>query len=174
MKQSEIERLLPGIFQRTLTPDNALYALLGVMEAMHAPDEAILDNIETNFNPYLAKPRFAAFLADWVGLAPIMIMTKEGETGEIRSLPSGMGQLRELVLRMGYLTRWRGTSNGIKLFLEIATGIPGFEIHDTDSNRPFHLRVLAPKQAEPYRSFIQRIVELEKPAHITFDGPEFQ
>ena len=42
MKQREIEQLLPGVFQRTAVPGSPLDALLGVMEGMHAPSEAVL------------------------------------------------------------------------------------------------------------------------------------
>ena len=46
MKRNEIEQMLPGIFQRTVQEGTPLFALLEVMEALPAPDEAALDQLD--------------------------------------------------------------------------------------------------------------------------------
>ncbi len=51
MKQSDIEQLLPGIFQRTSRPHGPLAALLEVMEALHQPSEDVLARLGELFNP---------------------------------------------------------------------------------------------------------------------------
>ena len=87
MRSLEIQRLLPGVFQRTLEPGRPLSALLDVMEALHAPSEAVLANLEALFNPYRTPDAFVPFLAQWVDV----------------DLPvtTGLGCLRELVAEQG-------------------------------------------------------------------------
>jgi hypothetical protein len=49
MKRTEIEQMLPGIFQRTVQEGTPLLALLEVMEALPAPDETVLDQLDAFF-----------------------------------------------------------------------------------------------------------------------------
>ena len=42
MRAPEIELLLPEVMRRTVLPDSPMAALVGVMEAMHAPAESAL------------------------------------------------------------------------------------------------------------------------------------
>ncbi|HEY0752989.1 MAG TPA: phage tail protein [Ktedonobacteraceae bacterium] len=175
MKQNELERLLPRIFQRTIMPETPLFALLKIMEALPAADEAILDQLDAYFNPYLTPDTFVPFLARWVDLErllpePIDQLVPE----DLPSLPSGMGRLRELVAAATFLAQWRGTAKGLLRFLETATGIQGFSIEeqvvDSDGRlKPFHIRVRIPSQAEPYLALVERIVESEKPAYVTYE-----
>ena len=85
-----------------------------------------------------------------------------------------MGCLRELVAAAAYLSKWRGTMRGLTLFLETATGAPGFEINenvpDSDGSlRPYHIRVRAPEGVVSHRRLIEMIIEQEKPAYVTYD-----
>ncbi len=173
MKQAEIARLLPGIFQRTLNENSLMYALLGAMETLQAPSEAALEHIETWFDPRRAPDPFVPFLASWVDLDRIWL---EGSTGlsaaPSREFPSGMGRLRELVAAAAYLSQWRGTAKGLRYFLEVATGIQGFVINEQvpgadGKPQPFHIQVLIPDAARAYRPMIQRIVDQQKPAYVT-------
>ena len=68
MQRTEIEQLLPGVFQRTIRPGSALYALLEVMEALQSPSEETLEHIETFFAPYHAPDHYLPFLARWLDL----------------------------------------------------------------------------------------------------------
>jgi phage tail-like protein len=175
MKRTEIERMLPGIFQRTLQPGNPLLALLDVMEALPAPDEAVLDQLDIYFDPYRAPDAFVPFLARWVDLERLFLEVPEEDTEAVPSpLPSGMGRLRELVAAATFLAQWRGTAKGLLRFLETATGVQGFVIEEQvpgpdNRLRPYHMRVQVPPQAEPYRVMIQRIIESEKPAYVTYE-----
>jgi phage tail-like protein len=182
MKPNEIAHLLPGIFQRTLRPENPLSALLDVMDGLNAIPEETLDHLDAFFNPYRTPDRFVPFLADWVDLEWLLVQSP-GErllTGA-PPLPSGLGRLRELVAASAALAKKRGTARGLVLFLETATGIPGFVIQENEScsgeggqpapakPRPFHLCICAPKASLPYRVLIERIIEFEKPAYVTYD-----
>jgi phage tail-like protein len=174
MKQTEIALLLPAIVQRTIQERTPLFALLAVMEALPAPDEAVLDQLEAFFNPYGTPDVFVPFLASWVDLEWILLEDSDEFTELTPPLPSGMGRLRELVAAATFLAQWRGTAKGLLRFLETATGVEGFVIEEqvlgSDGRpRPFHLSVHIPREAVPYQAMIKRIVEAEKPAYVTYE-----
>jgi phage tail-like protein len=176
MKRREIEDLIPWVFRRTLRPGAPLAALLDVMEALHAPSERVLEEIDVALDPRRTGDAFVPFLARWVDLERLL----EDESGRIEAsagrpvLPTGLGWLRELVAAAAGLSQWRGTARGLLLFLETATGTQGFELDEQVPGpdgrpRPFHLRVRIPEGAARYRSLIDRIVRMEKPAYVTYE-----
>lgn len=169
MKSAEIERLLPEVFRRTAQPGSPMAALLGVMEGMHEPDEAVLAGVDRFFSPYRAPDAFVPFLARWVDLDRLFqtIPGQEGHVGEFIDL----GQLRELIASAAHLSQWRGTRKGLRAFLETATGMTGFRIEESPEI-PFHLRIRMPSGAARYRPLVERIVELEKPAYVTWEAVE--
>lgn len=183
MKQAEIQSLLPVIFQRTITPGSPLLAILQVMEALHGPAEAVLADLDCYFDPRRTPDAFVPYLARWVDLERLFDrsalagqMNGNAESGvrESAILSTGLGPLRELIAIAAYLSRWRGTARGLVLFLETALDTPGFEVSDevfdaAGKLRPFHLQVCAPAATEPHRALIERIVETEKPAYVTYE-----
>ena len=156
MKSSRIAHLLPVVMRRAIEFSSPLAAVLGVMEAMHAPSEAALSAFHEVVNPYAAPERFVPYLASWVGLEPVL--------DERGAISSGTARLRELVAASNRLAKWRGTARGLILFLEIATGLQGFEVAEP---RPFHFTLTLPPGAAPHRPLIERIVSSEKPAYVT-------
>ncbi len=176
MKRTEIAQLLPAVFQRTLRPDNPLPALLEVMEAHHAPAEALLDQLDAIFDPRRTMDKFVPFLAYWADLTRLFERTSVAEDQlAISSSPieTGLGRLRELVASAAYLSQWRGTRKGLLLFLQTATGQEDFEIEENvgldGQPRPFHIIVRAPQESARFSHLIERIVELEKPAYVTHE-----
>ncbi len=175
MKQSDIANLLPGIFQRTIQPDGPLAALLGVMEVLHAPSEEVLKRVHAYFDPYETPDQFVPFLAGWVDLEQLLVQSGgQFDLQNAAPLPSGLGRLRELVAAAAYLSQWRGTARGMLRFLETATGYQGFEIDERvpgvgGQPKPFHLLIRAPKATLPYQVLIKQIIDLEKPAYVTYD-----
>lgn len=175
MRRTEIERLLPQIFQRTLQPGGPLVALLTVMEDLHQPAEQVLAGLERYFDPRRAPDAFVPLLAHWLDLA--WLLTDDGAndpTALEAAWPSGLGRLREVIAAAAYLSQWRGTAVGLLHFLETATGVSGFQIDEQvpDPNgrlQPFHLRIHVPLAAQPYRALIERVVESEKPAYVTYE-----
>jgi phage tail-like protein len=174
MKQTEIAQLLPAIFQQTLQPGTPLVALLNVMEALPAADEAVLDQLEGYFNPHCTPDGFVPFLASWVDMEWLFLEDAETFTGQTPPLLSGMGRLRELVASATFLAQWRGTAKGLLRFLETASGIQGFTVNERVPGpdgrpKPFHIAVQAPPEAAPYQALLKRIIESEKPAYVTYD-----
>ena len=173
MKQSEIKQLLPEILQRTVRSGGPLHALLAVMEDLHAPSEATLDELETYVDPYRTPDRFVPYLARWVDLDRLLPESTEDTDGPPH-FPSGLGRLRELVAVAAFLSKWRGTRRGLLAFLETATGIDGFQIREQapgthEEHRPYHLDIQVPPDAAAYRELIEQIVEMEKPAYVTYE-----
>jgi phage tail-like protein len=176
MTRTEIERLLPVVFQRTATTGNPLTALLEVMEMLHAPSETALRNLDATLDPRRAPDAFVPFLARWVDLEPLFEQSGQEYSVERQRQPitTGLGRLRELVATAAELSRWRGTAKGLLLFLETATGVSGFAIDEQvpgpDAQpRPHHIRVRAPAATAAHQILIERIIELEKPAHVTYE-----
>lgn len=174
MKQNEIARLLPAIFQQTIQPGTPLYALLKVMEALPELDETVLNRLEMFFNPYQAPDSFVPFLASWVDMEWVLLENATEFSALTPPLPSGMGRLRELVARATFLAQWRGTARGLLSFLETACGVQGFRIDERVPGpdgrpRPFHIAVHAPPEAAIYQALLKRIIEAEKPAYVTYE-----
>jgi phage tail-like protein len=176
VRRSEIERLLPRIFQRTAVAGSPLYALLEVMEALHEPSEDVLRRLDSTLDPRRTAHDFVPFLARWVFLGRLLDGASPGgqPTDLYARWTTGPGRLRELVARAAELARLRGTTQGLLRFLETAIGIPGFEIDERvpgphGQALPFHFLVRAPAAAAPHARLIRRIIEEEKPAYTTYD-----
>ena len=172
MNQKEIERLLPGIFQRTLRKDSPLNLFLEVMEDLHRPAEAVLAGLDSSIDPRRAEDKFVRYLACWVDLDRIFEPEADGAALSTRTpISTGLGRLRELTAAAWWLSKWRGTARGLQRFLLTATGESNFEIRENvdSEGRPrlFHVTVYAPGPMLPHRGLIERIIQSEKPAYVT-------
>ena len=168
MKPTEIEALLPEIYRRSLHPGAPLTAILQAMAALHQPDEIILDRLPDYFAPYSSPEDFLSFLARWVDLDRYLSQEAAPD------FPPGLGRLRELIAAAAELSRWRGSARGLTRFLELATGLSGFQVEenppdDAGRPRPFHIRIHAPQQARPYQTLLQQIIQQEKPVYVTWE-----
>jgi phage tail-like protein len=173
MKTAQIKGLLPAVFQGAAEGGTPLNAILDVMETMHAPTEALLDHIEIFFDPYRAPDVFVPYLASWVDLTGILDPPRARDTSGIYSLSTGIGRLREVTAAAITLSKWRGTRKGLLLYLETATGLNGFTIDEAAVGSdgkviPFHLRITAPAGGVEHRTLIKRIIDMEKPAYVTY------
>lgn len=166
MERERIARLLPDVVQRTLIPgiETPLSALLALMEELHRPVEERLGELNGYFDPYSTPAEWVYYVASWLDLDPLF--TEDGQADEYAYAP-GIGHLRELVVNAVQLAAIRGTSHGLRRFLEIATGLTGYRVVD-DPDLPFHIIVRYPAAARDYRPVIDAIVRLEKPAYVTY------
>ncbi len=177
MKRSEIEQLLPRVYQSALSEPSPLVALLEVMEQLHAPDEALLEQIESTFSPYRTPESFVPYLSQWLDLERFFLLCGRGNEGPDAStdaLSTGNGRLRELMAAAAYLSQWRGTRQGLRRFLETATGVSGFELDEQVRDAEglplaYHIRVSAPQVCARHRALIEQIIEQEKPAYVTYE-----
>lgn len=174
MKREEIEHLLPEVFRRTSREGSPLWALLEVMERLHEPDEEVLSELDRHFSPDRCGDERVPYLAGWVDLGWLFRQPGGPADASGRPFPAGTAQLRQLVVRSHELSRWRGTSKGLLLFLELATGLTGFAIDERPIDgegvpRPFHIRVFAPSEAKPLEHLVERILEHERPVSLTYE-----
>ena len=153
MRRADIERLLPAVYQHAAGPGGVLFALLDVMEGMHAPVEARLGAVEDLFAPYRTPDAFLPYLLGWLAIDHVG-----------RSLPPG--RQRDLAARAGDLARVRGTAAGLCALLETLTGVAGFAVEEP-ADRPFHIVVRIPEAAREQSYLVRLAVEAEKPAAVT-------
>lgn len=170
MQRDALERLLPTMFQLAARPGSPLDAALHVMADLHEPDEQLLESIESVFDPRRCPDAFVPWLTRWVGLDWLVadddMDDEPGWSDPADAFPPGLGRLREIVAIGATLAQWRGTDVGLRLFLTTATGLDGFVVEEP-GDRPFHLVVHAPADAEPHAAVLRRIVEATKPASTT-------
>lgn len=176
MKHREIKQLLPEVFKRTDQPGSSLHGLLAAMEALTEPAEEILQHLPLYFNPYNTPEKFLPFLAGWVDLDRFFSNPNNQSIIDASNFLQEFdsGRLRELIVAAIQLSKLRGTAKGLQSFLEIATGFKGFEIEETISHEktgalPFHIKISAPKAAQIHSLLIERIIEQEKPAYVTYN-----
>ena len=172
MKQDKIKTFLPAVFQRTVHDGNPQAAFLSLMEILHEPTEEVLAGVDRFFDARRTPDEFVPFLARWVNLDRVFAAD---DTNELDSpLRPKIGYLRELIANATYLSKWRGTKKGLLLFLQTATGEKDFEIEERVKGedgltKPFHLKIRAPQAVEAQADLLSRIIESEKPVHLTYE-----
>ncbi len=170
MQAEAIVRMLPSVFQTEFdAPDrrgsSPLAALLAVMESIHAPVESVLAAVDRPFAPYRAPDAFVAYLTTWVDLAWVVLPSAD----DVRiPLPGGTGRLRHLVAAAAELSADRGTARGLARFLQVALGV-GPVVVANDPERPFRVRVTMPAQSRSVEPLVRRIIDHQKPAHVTYE-----
>jgi phage tail-like protein len=163
LNRAEIESLLPFNFRRAVRPRSPLAALLDVMETLHAPSESVLADLDGFFDSRRTPDRFVPMLARWLDQGALLDRVDRPE------FPSGNGRLREVVAMAAWFSRWRGTRRGLIAYLEVGTGVRGFDVEEHAGGRAFHLRFTGPAEAEPLRPLVEAIIEQEKPAYTTYE-----
>lgn len=174
MQADQVVNLLPEIYRRTLRQDGALRALLDAMDQLQSPSEYAVANFPEYLNPRTTPDDFVPLLMRWMDLDHLFASRiRRPDLSADDVMPTGLGRLRELVANAAVLSDKRGTAEGLALFLKIATGIHDFVIEEhltaTGEQRPFHLCVAGPSEAEQYRILIEDIIRSERPAHLTFE-----
>jgi phage tail-like protein len=167
MNQDGIKNLLPAMFRQASREGGPLSSIFGVMEALHEKTETTLSELDRVFAPLRTDDPFVPFLSKWVDLDWIIGDADGGPS------PIDTACFRELIAIAWYLSQWRGTARGLLLFLETATGVQGFAVSENITDEkghplPFHIEIAVPKDAGGMIHLIERIVENEKPAYVTY------
>jgi phage tail-like protein len=170
-----LARLLPEVFQQTMSEGSLLNGLLEVMGALQAPCERRLGELDAVFDPRRTSDAFVPFLARWVRFDHLHDDPgRRGSGGQMACLDS-IGHLRELVAAAAYLAQWRGTARGLTRLLATATGLSGFRIDEQvrvagqNAPRPYHLRITAPAAAARQADLLHKVIRMGKPAHVTYE-----
>ena len=180
MKRNNIEHLLPQVMRRAAGEGTPLSALLEVMAAHLEPTERTLADVPGVFAAHSCPPAFLPLLATWLDLDWLWQVEGRSSIAKVadawehaRGLSCGPGRLRSLLEAAAWLSRWRGTARGLRHFLTLATGVRNIHIDEQVPGPdgrplPYHIRIRAPG-AELHRTLIERIVNAEKPAHVTYE-----
>jgi phage tail-like protein len=175
MNEAAILNQLPAVFQQTAPPgiETPLRTLAGLMEQLHRDDEQILGDFGRFIDAYRTPDQFVTYLASWLGLGWLFLEDTTGSPAgaSSSSYPAGLGALRELTQAAASNVKWSGTAQGLRRTLETATGITGFRVDEVapaaGAQATFAISVQVPTRAARYLDLVQRIVEHEKPAHVT-------
>lgn len=157
MRTAEIELLLPEVLRRTVLPGSPMAALVGVMEAMHAPAEEALRGFPSVLDPLSTPDQFVGMLATWVDLARL----DETPAGHL-----DRARMRVLVSLAADLAHWRGTPGGLMWIVSVATGVAGLRL---EQKGPFAVRVVVPAAAAAQADLVREIAAQEKPAHLVVE-----
>lgn len=170
MRGSVAEMAVPyslgSLLPQALQDDPTAMRLTAGLDNVLAPIIATLDSLYCYVDPVLAPPDFLQLLADWVGMSLD------------ESWP--MERRREAVVRAIDLHRVRGTVDGLRQHLEIATGArvevvdnggvtwsttPQEREHPLDPPE-LRVRVLVEPEARVDVIAVDELVAASKPAHV--------
>lgn len=163
MTEHWFERILPEVFRVAAQTNPPLRALIAVAESMHLPVHAVLEDLDGTFGPYRAPEAMLPYLSHWVDLEWLPPRGSAAEPGSSSAV--SRDRLRELIAHAAELSAHRGTVEGLRRFLVLATGAEGYEIEDVPG--AFHLVVGVPAAEAGQLPLIRRIVAATKPVHVT-------
>lgn len=168
MKRARIEALLPAVFRRATDRSPALAGLIDAMEALHAPAEDVLSDVELHWDPWRSPLAFLPYLATWVGLGYVVSAVLGGQPSELDPADPRAGRLRALIAEAARLDKLRGTPQGLARMLELATGCAGFRVRVTPE-RAFHMQVHVPEGARSEHALVRLVTASERPVNMTFE-----
>lgn len=166
MDSEQIGRLLPELYSQARGPGTALAALLDAMVELLSPVEEAVGELPTTISPRRAPERFLPLLARWTGVDE-MLASSKGRSGHLLEhlLRHQPGRLRELVARQSAWSRDRTTPHGIRWFLQLVTGLDGFDVHEEPG---FRVVVHCPALDGIQRCLVQAVLRAECPAHVSW------
>jgi len=167
---SSYMRYLPPIYQS----DNGVNSFLLAFEAIFAPLERMIDEIDCYFHPWLTPAALLPWLASWVGI----VLDTDWPLERQRAVLSGVARLYP----------WRGTRHGLTELIRLYTGcettivepplepaqatelrldIDTFAHLDADTFLVVVRPGATPIDEQALRA-LRRLIEAEKPAHTRY------
>ncbi len=140
---------LPPIYAE----DGFLGRYLLLFEDLLGPIQQIIAHFDLFLNPSTTPETFIPWLNDWMGH-----LVDEHWTAETQ---------RELLRQASWLHQARGTRAGLTRYLEIATGATVEIEENVDGPHTFRV-ALRTGGPEIDRRIVERIIELNRPAHTSF------
>ncbi|MHB1318436.1 MAG: phage tail protein I [Anaerolineae bacterium] len=140
---------LPPIY----ADDEFVGRYLLVFEDLLGPIQQIIAHWDLFLDPDTAPPGFLPWLNDWMAH-----LVDEHWSAETQ---------RELLNKSSWLHQARGTAQGLIAHLQIATGCPATIEENVDGPHTFRV-ILAAKGQEIDQRIVERIIDLNRPAHTTY------
>lgn len=145
---------LPGLYQES----EFLGRFLLIFEHILSPIDRTIGNVSHFFDPDLAPAEMLPWLASWLGVVLDVRVPEERRRDLVRAAPE--------------LYRWRGTKRGLREYLRLYTGIePEItepSLSEIASTRQlafrFTVRMALPAGSPVEQSYIESIIDAEKPA----------
>ena len=164
-ERGDILELLPEVMRAADAPGTPFAALIDAMHAISAPIDRIIDDLDRWFDPATAPVDFLRLLAAWLDLdVAADVLTALEPDAERRER-----RLRRLVAEGHDLVRRRGTAESLRRLVELASGLDGVRIATEPARgRRFHVVVVLPAAAGPMRPLLARLVDHERPVHVTW------
>lgn len=165
MNKEKILALLPWIMRKNLKKDSPLDTIVSIMAGYVKPVDDKYTNLNDFFNPLLTTPEMVYHMAcwfkvDWIfGRGTLGLITSQTLEGQKTLL-----RLRRIVSDIEYIIWWKGTSKGLKFLLERVLDISDIEIENHD----FHFNIKIDKKHNLDLDLLNRVVEHEKPAPMTW------
>jgi phage tail-like protein len=142
---------LPPIYEEQPFLGQFLLAFEGIL----APIEQTVDNFDIYLDANTTPKDFLDRLAYWLGLSLDEKWPEE--------------KRRAVVSEAAELFRRRGTRWSLIRHLEIYAGLTPEVEESTDRPHHFKVTLRVPKKWEGDRETVERIIQVNKPAHTTFD-----
>ena len=154
-RASRWRSLLPSVYQAAIRarPDGPLPVLLKCMDSMLAPVEREIEGFDALLDPHRTRREFLPMLGSWLASG----------SREQDALPPNRAWVADTV----DLAQRRGTADGLLRTLALATGMAGFSLEEQAER--FHVSIRAPSAARGLGDALRRLIEQQRPAHITFD-----
>ncbi len=137
---------LPELFH----DNDFLRRFLMIFETLWEPMEQRQDSIAMYFDPRTCPASLLEWFAGWLDLEVTPLWPE--------------GRLRSLLAEAMELHRWRGTKYGLTRVLEICTGLTP-QIEEGSQPLVFHIKFSFPKDAKINQESIEKLIEMQKPAH---------
>ena len=163
---------LPEIYQEV----DFIGRFLAIFEQAFEPAVNQLQSLWAYLDPLTAPEGMLPFLAHWVGWP--------------EDIHWGVDRQRRLISQAMELYQWRGTQKGLRLYLQLYTGLPDEQIQIIESftqgfvlggetslgettliggGQPFHFMVRLQSHEPLEEGLIRTIIDQEKPAFCTYD-----
>lgn len=157
-----IAGLLPPVLRAGAVQDGPMAGLVDAMSAMLAPRAELIDDGAQTLQPLTAPERLLPWIAHVFGYGCLFQNAPDLAQG----FPTGAARLRQFLANFEVLHHLRGTTEGLRLALTLATGESAIGIEE-DAER-LHLAISAPASLRPHREWLGRLIAAERPAHLTW------
>lgn len=167
--EQTLKNALPQVVRDGIHRAGPLSAVIETMVAMLAPRSALITASPQLIDPVTAPEPLLPWLSGWYGWDWLFIDPVDPR--RLLSLevafPPGVERLRALLTASGQLAPLRGQSEGLRLTLQIASGLSSISIKQQTERQ--HLQVRAPNLPAGWESWLRRMVAAERPLHLTWD-----